>query len=163
MYAIVEISGKQFKVNETDTVKVPVQNADVNAKLEFPNVMLLDKDGDVTVGNPFVKDAAVKAHVLENGRDKKIIVFKKKRRKDYKVKRGHRQGYTLLKVDSISVSKPKTAKTGTAKAGTEKTGTEKAKTAKTASAKKPAAAKKTSASGKATAKKGETTKKAEKE
>ncbi|MDZ7821887.1 MAG: 50S ribosomal protein L21 [Candidatus Marinimicrobia bacterium] len=77
--------------------------------------MMIEKDGDVKVGNPFVKGAVVKAHVLEHGRDKKIIVFKKKRRKDYKVKRGHRQGYSLVKVDSITIEKPKAAKSAPAR------------------------------------------------
>ncbi len=173
MYAIVEISGKQFKVSETDTVKVPSQNADVDAKLEFPNVMIIEKDGDVKVGTPFVKDAAVKAHVLEHGRDKKIIVFKKKRRKDYQVKRGHRQGYSLIKVDSITVEKPKAAKSAPAKkpAAAKKAGTaaktdtgkktETTKKSDTATKKAGASAKSTAT--KSTAKKNETSKKAEKE
>ncbi len=167
MYAIVEISGKQFKVSETDTVKVPAQNADVDAKLEFPNVMMLEKDGDVKVGNPFVKGAAVKAHVLEHGRDKKIIVFKKKRRKDYKVKRGHRQGYSLVKVDSITVEKPKAAKSAPDKkpAAAKKadTATKTNTATKTDTTKKTSTAKKTNTSAKPAAKKSETTKKAEKE
>jgi large subunit ribosomal protein L21 len=107
MYAIVEISGKQFKVAKDDMVKVPVQNAAVKDKLEFKNVMLVDDDGKVKVGTPYVKDAKVSAKVVEHGRDRKVIVFKKKRRKDYKVKRGHRQGYTMIKIDAVTVGKPK--------------------------------------------------------
>lgn len=114
MYAIVEISGKQFKVSETDLVKVPRQNAEVNDKLQFPNVLLLEKDGKVEVGTPFVKNAAVTASVVEHGRDKKIIVFKKKRRKDYKVKRGHRQGFTLLRIESLKNIKAKSSEKATA-------------------------------------------------
>lgn len=107
MYAIVEISGKQFKVQKDDYVKIPRQNVEVDAKLEFTNVLLVDKDGDVKVGTPFVKNAKVKAHVVEVGRDKKVIVFKKKRRKDYKVKNGHRQDYTKIVIDNVTVSKPR--------------------------------------------------------
>ena len=107
MYAIVEISGKQFRVAKADFVKVPVQNAAVKDKLEFTNVMMVDDEGKVSIGTPFVKDAVVSAHVVEHGRDRKVIVFKKKRRKDYKVKRGHRQGYTRIKIDEITVGKPK--------------------------------------------------------
>jgi large subunit ribosomal protein L21 len=107
MYAIVEISGKQFKVSESELVKVPVQNAEINQKLQFPNVLLTEKDGKVDIGAPFVKNTSVSATVVEHGRDKKIVVFKKKRRKDYKVKRGHRQGYTMIKVDAIGSVKPK--------------------------------------------------------
>ncbi len=109
MYAIVEISGKQFKVAKSDFVKVPLQNAAVKDKLQFNNVMLVDDEGKVSIGTPFVKNAEVSAHVVEHGRDRKIIVFKKKRRKDYKVKRGHRQGYTQIKIDEITVGKPKVA------------------------------------------------------
>ena len=109
MYAIVEISGKQFKVAKSDFVKVPLQNAAVKDKLQFTNVMLVDDEGKVSIGTPFVKNAEVSAHVVEHGRDRKIIVFKKKRRKDYKVKRGHRQGYTQIKIDEITVGKPKVA------------------------------------------------------
>ncbi len=109
MYAIVEISGKQFKVAKDNVVKVPVQNAAVKDKLEFTNVMLVDDNGKVKVGTPFVKDAKVSAKVVEHGRDKKVIVFKKKRRKDYKVKRGHRQGYTIIKISAVTVGKPKAA------------------------------------------------------
>ena len=109
MYAIVEISGKQFKVAKSDFVKVPLQNVAVKDKLQFTNVMLVDDEGKVSIGTPFVKNAEVSAHVVEHGRDRKIIVFKKKRRKDYKVKRGHRQGYTQIKIDAITVGKPKVA------------------------------------------------------
>ena len=110
MIAIVEISGKQFKITKSDTLKVPRQNADVKDKLQFTNVMLIDNEGDVKIGTPLVKNAKVTAHIIEHGRDKKVIVFKKKRRKDYKVKRGHRQGYTLIKIDSIAISTPKEKK-----------------------------------------------------
>jgi len=121
MYAIVEISGKQFKVAKDDMVKVPVQNAAVKDKLEFTNVMLIDDNGKVKVGTPFVKDAKVSAKVVEHGRDKKVIVFKKKRRKDYKVKRGHRQGYTMIKISAVTVGKPKDEpKTGDKEKKTEK-------------------------------------------
>ncbi len=109
MYAIVEISGKQFKVAKSDFVKVPLQNVALKDKLQFTNVMLVDDEGKVSIGTPFVKNAEVSAHVVEHGRDRKIIVFKKKRRKDYKVKRGHRQGYTQIKIDEITVGKPKVA------------------------------------------------------
>ncbi|MEA2078211.1 MAG: 50S ribosomal protein L21 [Candidatus Marinimicrobia bacterium] len=109
MYAIVEISGKQFKVAKDEVVKVPVQNAAVKDKLQFTNIMFIDDNGKVKIGTPFVKDAKVSAKVLEHGRDRKVIVFKKKRRKDYKVKRGHRQGFTMIKIDAITVGKPKVA------------------------------------------------------
>ncbi|MFA6618717.1 MAG: 50S ribosomal protein L21 [Candidatus Neomarinimicrobiota bacterium] len=107
MYAIVEISGKQFKVAKSDVVKIPLQNAAPKDKLKFSNVLLVDDKGKVTIGTPFVKNATVSATVVEHGRDRKIIVFKKKRRKDYEVKRGHRQAYTMINIDSITVAKAK--------------------------------------------------------
>lgn len=107
MYAIVEISGKQFKVSESNLLKVPVQNAEANEILQFKNVMLLDNEGKVSIGTPFIKNALVTATVVEHGRDRKVIVFKKKRRKDYKVKRGHRQGFTKIRIESISSGKVK--------------------------------------------------------
>ncbi len=163
MYAIVEISGKQFKVAKAEFVKVPSQNAAVKDKLQFTNVMLVDDEGKVSIGTPFVKDAVVSAHVVENGRDRKVIVFKKKRRKDYKVKRGHRQGYTQIKIDDITVGKPKAAAPKTAapkeaapKATTAKTVAPKATVAKTA-------APKAASTKKAEPKKTEAAKKTEKE
>ena len=156
MYAIVEISGKQFKVAKSDFVKVPLQNAAVKDKLQFTNVMLVDDEGKVSIGTPFVKNAEVSAHVVENGRDRKVIVFKKKRRKDYKVKRGHRQGYTQIKIDEITVGKPKVA--AAPKAAAPKTAAP-----KKATAPKTAAPKKATASKAVAPKKTEAAKKTEKE
>jgi len=104
MFAIVEISGKQYKVETGEEVKVPLQAAEEGAELAFSSVMLLDKDGDVKVGTPYVDKAAVKVTVVKHGRDKKIIVFKKKRRKRFQKKNGHRQDYTVVKIDDIAVA-----------------------------------------------------------
>lgn len=104
MYAIVEISGKQYKVEAGDEVKIPLQTAEAGTELAFDSVMFLDADGDVKVGAPYVDKSSVKATVVKHGRDKKIIVFKKKRRKRFKSKNGHRQGFTLVKIDEIAVA-----------------------------------------------------------
>lgn len=104
MFAIVEISGKQYKVETGEEVKVPLQSAEEGAELAFASVMLLDKDGNVDVGTPYVNKATVKATVVRHGRDKKIIVFKKKRRKRFQTKNGHRQDYTVVKIDDIAVA-----------------------------------------------------------
>tara|TARA_X000001036_G_scaffold431945_1_gene467081 strand:+ start:556 stop:939 length:384 start_codon:yes stop_codon:yes gene_type:complete len=104
MYAIVNISGKQFKVEEGHTLKVPNQSTDVGEKIKFDKVLLTDDNGNVNIGNPIIKNVSVSATVMENGRDKKIIIFKKKRRKGYKKKNGHRQSFSLIKIDSISKS-----------------------------------------------------------
>ena len=114
MYAIVNISGKQFRAVKGKSLKVPSQNTEVGKKLSYDQVLLTNDNGKVQIGNPFIKNFKVSATVLENGRDKKIIVFKKKRRKGYKRKNGHRQGFSLIQIDSIS-------KTSTAKKTSTKT------------------------------------------
>merc|ERR1712178_649966 len=122
MYAIVNISGKQFRAEKGKSLKVPSQNTEVGKKLSYDQVLLTNDNGEVQIGNPFIKNLKVSATVIENGRDKKIIVFKKKRRKGYKRKNGHRQGYSLIQIDSIS-------KTSTAKKTSTKTAKAKASTA----------------------------------
>jgi large subunit ribosomal protein L21 len=101
MYAVVEIAGKQFKVTGSDKIKVPKLDVEVGKTVKFDKVLLLEDDGTVKVGNPTVKGAAVEAKVLAHGKDEKVIVFKKKRRKGYRVKRGHRQGYTEIEITKI--------------------------------------------------------------
>ncbi len=105
MYAIVDIQGKQFKVRESDTLFVPFmaqQSAEDTIVLD--RVLLVANGEDVSVGTPTVDRATVTATVLGHVRGDKIIVFKKKRRKRYKVKRGHRQRYTQIRVDAVSVA-----------------------------------------------------------
>ena len=105
MYAIVEISGKQFKIEKGDEVKIPFQNKKEKDELKISDILLLDNDGDVQIGNPFVKKTEVTATVLGHGRERKIIVFKKKRRKGYQKKNGHKQRYTTIKIDEIAIAK----------------------------------------------------------
>jgi large subunit ribosomal protein L21 len=102
MFAVVEIAGKQFKVATSEKVKVPKLEAEVGKKVKFDKVLLLEDDGTVKVGNPTVEGAKVEAKVLSHGKDKKVIVFKKKRRKGYRVKRGHRQQYTEIEIGRIA-------------------------------------------------------------
>jgi len=104
MYAIVEISGKQYKVEAGEEVKIPLQSAEEGSELAFNTVMMLESDGDVKVGTPYVDKVSVKTTVVKHGRDKKIIVFKKKRRKRFQKKNGHRQGFTVVKIDDIAVA-----------------------------------------------------------
>ncbi len=101
MYAIVEISGKQYKVAEKDRLYVPLQEADANKTVSFDRVLLVSNSDKVTVGRPTVDGAVVKAKVVEHVKADKVLVFRKKRRKRYKVKRGHRQPYTQIEVSSI--------------------------------------------------------------
>jgi len=102
MYAIVEISGKQFRVEPEMQIKVPLQHKAVGEALEFDRVLLVNDGTDVKVGRPVVDGAKVQAKVVAHGREKKVIVFKKKRRKGYKVKRGHRQQFTKIQIEKIA-------------------------------------------------------------
>jgi large subunit ribosomal protein L21 len=98
-YAIIRSGGKQFRVEEGQQVRVPLMDKEVGASVEL-DVLLLGGD-ESKVGAPMVDGARVAATVVDHGRDTKIIVFKKKRRKQYKRTKGHRQDYTTLKIDSI--------------------------------------------------------------
>ena len=104
MYAIVEIGGKQFKVAEGDTIYVPRLKDDVGANVTFDRVLLTSGDGGVSVGAPTVGGASVTAEVLGHVKGDKVIVFKKKRRKGYRVKNGHRQPYTQIKIGGLSTN-----------------------------------------------------------
>lgn len=104
MYAIVEIKGKQFKVGENDTLYVPrLSDAEVDDTLTLDRVLLFANDDDIQVGAPTVGGATVTAKVLGHVKGDKVIVFKKKRRKRYKVKRGHRQQYTQIQISDLSL------------------------------------------------------------
>ena len=102
MYAIVDISGKQFRAEEGLELKVPHQREEEGKKISFDRVLLLDDGSDVEVGQPTVSGSAVEATVLEHGRDRKVPVFKKKRRKGYRVKNTHRQEFTVIRVENIN-------------------------------------------------------------
>ncbi len=101
MYAIVNIAGQQFKVAKDQEIFVHQLDAQEGTKVSFDEVLLIDKDGDVRVGKPTVSAAKVEATVLGHQKGDKVIVFKKKRRKGYKVKNGHRQSFTKIKIDGI--------------------------------------------------------------
>ena len=98
-YAIIRTGGKQFQVEPGATLRVPTMASDVNSQIEFETLLIAD-GGDMKIGESLA-GAIVKATVQSHGRGAKIIVFKKKRRKQYKRKQGHRQGYTEIKIDSI--------------------------------------------------------------
>jgi large subunit ribosomal protein L21 len=103
MYAIVEIAGQQFKVAKDQKVFVHRLQEDEGANVTFDKVLLLD-DGNVTIGAPAIKGAAVTAKVLSHLKGDKVIVFKKKRRKGYRVKNGHRQYLTQIQIEGITAS-----------------------------------------------------------
>ncbi len=101
MYAIVDIAGKQFKVEKDQELFVNKLKDSVDSNVQFDKVLLVDNDGKVKVGTPTVKGASVSAKVLEHVKGDKVIVFKKKRRKGYAVKNGHRQDYTKIQIEGI--------------------------------------------------------------
>jgi large subunit ribosomal protein L21 len=98
--AVVRIADVQFRVSENDIIQVPLMEAEVGAKLEFDEVLLVGGD-EVQVGAPLVEGAKVLAEVVGQGKDEKVVVFKKKRRKNYQRTQGHRQLYTALKITGI--------------------------------------------------------------
>tara|TARA_R110002096_G_scaffold432260_1_gene648868 strand:- start:540 stop:848 length:309 start_codon:yes stop_codon:yes gene_type:complete len=102
MYAIVDIAGKQFKVTQDQFVYTPVLEGEEGASVEFNDVLLIDNDGKVKVGTPTVKGSKVTGKILGHMKDDKVVVFKKKRRKGYKVKNGHRQQLTKILIETIS-------------------------------------------------------------
>jgi len=114
MYAIVEIAGQQFKVSKDLKVYVHRLAVEEGAKVSFDKVLLLDDNGNVTLGAPAVEGASVEAKVLQHLKGDKVIVFKKKRRKGYKKRNGHRQYLTQIVIEGI------TATGGTKKAAAKK-------------------------------------------
>jgi len=110
MYAVVEVSGMQWKVSNSVTIRVPKMEKEVGKSVELDRVLLVVDKAKVNIGKPFVPNAKVKATVLSHGKAKKVRVFKKKRRKNYKILKGHRQDYTELRIDRISIDKGKKEK-----------------------------------------------------
>lgn len=104
MYAVVKIGGHQYRVSEGDVLFVDKQSDETGQNLTFDEVLLTNDDGNVTVGQPVVDGAAVEATLLDNVKSDKVVVFKKKRRKGYQVKRGHRQPMSQIEINSISTS-----------------------------------------------------------
>jgi large subunit ribosomal protein L21 len=101
MYAIVTIAGQQFKVQKDQSLFVQRLEGNEGDAMEFGEVLLIDNEGIVTVGNPTVKNASVSATIVEHAKGDKVIIFKKKRRKGYQKRTGHRQQFTKIMVDDI--------------------------------------------------------------
>ncbi|MCJ7836576.1 50S ribosomal protein L21 [Cuneatibacter sp. NSJ-177] len=101
MYAIIATGGKQYKVSEGDVIRVEKLDVEAGQNYEFDRVLAVN-DGELTVGNPTVAGAKVTATVQKQGRGKKVIVYKYKRKSGYHKKNGHRQAYTELKIDAIA-------------------------------------------------------------
>lgn len=101
MYAVIKTGGKQYRVTEGDVLKVEKLSGEVGGDIEFSEVLAVGEGGDVKIGTPVVEGATVQAEVLEHGKNKKVLVFKKKRRKGYSRKHGHRQHFTNVRIKSI--------------------------------------------------------------
>ncbi len=144
MYAIVEIAGQQFKVEGGKNIFVHRLEEEIGSELKFEQVLLIEDEGVITVGEPTVKDAYVTAKVLDKVRGDKVIVFKKKRKKGYRVKNGHRQNFSQIEIININgkgaVEKPRARK-----AVSEAVVAEEPEAPKKADGKKPAAKKTTKA------------------
>jgi large subunit ribosomal protein L21 len=102
MYAIVEIAGQQFKVELGKKIFVHRQEDEEGADVKFDQVLLIEDEGKITIGEPTIKDAVVEGVVVDHVRGDKVIVFKKKRKKGYRVKNGHRQNFTQVEIVSIN-------------------------------------------------------------
>ena len=102
MYAVVEIAGTQVKVSPSDKVFVPKMQSEVGSTVKFEKVILTGDEKKATVGNPFIKGAFVEAKVLRHLKDETVIVLKKKKRKGYRVRNGHRQQYTEIEITNLA-------------------------------------------------------------
>jgi len=105
MYAVIKSGGKQYKVSPGDVVRIEkVEEKDAGSTFEFGEVLALNNDQGLVVGSPLVANARVTGTVVETGKAKKVLIFKYKRKKQYKVFRGHRQRFTAVKIDAIEGS-----------------------------------------------------------
>ncbi len=101
MYAVVESGGKQYKVQEGETLRVEKISGEVGSPVTFDKVLLFSDGDKVDIGKPVLKKTTVNGHIVQQGKTKKVIVFKYKRRKRYRRKQGHRQQYTAVQIDKI--------------------------------------------------------------
>jgi len=101
MYAVIRTGGKQYRVAPNDVIEVERLPADAGAAVELGEVLALNNEQSMVVGTPLVEGARVAATVLEHSKGEKVIIFKKRRRKNYRRRTGHRQGYTMLRIDEI--------------------------------------------------------------
>ena len=110
MYAIINISGKQYKATSGARLRVPKQDGETGTSLTFDKVLLINDGKNTEVGKPILKGASVTGTIIEHGRNKKILVYKKKRRKGYQRKNGHRQWFTEIEFGTIKAGKSKSVK-----------------------------------------------------
>ncbi len=103
MYAIIETGGKQYKVQEGDVIKVEKLAVEAGSNYDFKNVIMVSTDNEVKIGAPYVDNANVSASVIGDGKAKKVIIYKYKSKKGFHKKKGHRQPFTKLKIENISL------------------------------------------------------------
>ena len=118
MYAVIKTGGKQYRVAPDDIINIEKLPGEAGEKIEFTEVLMVCGDGDPVVGSPLIKGASVAGEVVEQTRDRKIIVFKKKRRKNYRRKQGHRQYLTTVRITDILTAGKKPTKKAVAKEDT---------------------------------------------
>jgi large subunit ribosomal protein L21 len=152
MYAIVEIAGQQFKVEQGKKIFVHRLEAEEGTDIQFDQVLLIEDEGKITIGEPVIADAIIEGKVLDHMRGDKVIVFKKKRKKGYRIKNGHRQNFSQVEIISIN-GKGSAKKAAPKKEAKVAEVTEEPVKEKKAAAKKPAAAKKEAPAKKEAAKK----------
>ena len=111
MYAVVNSGGKQYKVQQGQVLRVEKIPGDVGSPVTFERVLMLSDGENVSIGQPALDDVAVEGHIVEQGKAKKIIVFKYKRRKRYRRKKGHRQEFTAVRIDGIKAKAQKLSET----------------------------------------------------
>jgi len=104
MYAVVAAGGKQYKIKQGDTLRIEKVDGNVGDAFRFEKVLMLADGDTVAIGQPMVENASVSAHIVEQGKSKKVLVFKYKRRKRYRRTQGHRQFYTAVKIDNIATA-----------------------------------------------------------
>lgn len=102
MYAIIKDGGKQYKVQEGDIILLDKKGLESKSKIEINEVLAVSSNGELRVGTPFVEGAKVEAEVINEGRAKKVIIFKKRRRKDSKLKKGFRRDFTRVRITNIA-------------------------------------------------------------
>lgn len=112
MYAVVNTGGKQYKVQQGEVLRVEKISGDIGSPVTFDRVLMFSDGENVKIGQPVLDDVAVQGHIVEQGKAKKIIVFKYKRRKRFRRKQGHRQEYTAVQIDAITAGAAKTEESG---------------------------------------------------
>tara|TARA_B100001146_G_C16057488_1_gene380632 strand:- start:13 stop:480 length:468 start_codon:yes stop_codon:yes gene_type:complete len=110
MYALIEFAGKQFKVEEGSSIKVPYVDGKVGSKVTFDKIIYMDDGKNKTVGTPIVAGVKIDGEIVSHGRERKVVVFKFKRRKGYQKKNTHRQEYSILKVGKVGKAKKESTK-----------------------------------------------------